>query len=99
MKNRFTKRLQNYIFDNVSRMKIETLNKEIANCGSLTTTNCGWLEYALRDVIQDVLKNEEQCKREKAQSNKRTRSVPTTPAVLKSKCTEKPEGSSKRRGG
>jgi hypothetical protein len=68
-KKRFTKELENYIFNKVSTMKSSTLIKEISNCGSLTQTNCGWLEYRFRDLIKGVLENELELKRLGNRSN------------------------------
>lgn len=55
---RFTKDLQSYIFSRVSQMKYSTLKNQAAVCKSLSETNCGWLEYQLRNIILGVLENE-----------------------------------------
>lgn len=65
MSKRITRDLQNLIFSRISRMKIETINHQIANCNSLTNTNCGWLEYKLVPIVKDVLKRELELKLKK----------------------------------
>jgi hypothetical protein len=51
-KKRFTQEVQEFIFDSVSRMKDDTVEKQIKVCNLLTDTNCYWVEHGLSKVIK-----------------------------------------------
>lgn len=70
MKRRYTRRLQQHIFDEIRGMKRATIVKEIANCGGMTTCNCGWLEYMLRGAVLEALNNELKLRDDKANARK-----------------------------
>lgn len=54
---RFTEQLGGLLWDKLDQQTDARLREIIAECESLTATNCGWVAYGLRDIVARVAKD------------------------------------------
>ena len=69
MSRRFTKELQDFVFEHVSKMKTSTLENQARAINTITNSNCCWLEYELAPVIKGVIENELKLRQAKLRQN------------------------------
>ena len=53
-KGNFTKDIDNFICSRLDAMNAEELKAVIAECDSLTTSNCSWIRYDLRELVGEL---------------------------------------------
>lgn len=54
MKKQLTRKVEDFLGKNIDVMGVDELREVIKDCNSLTTTNCSWVRYGLKDVIKEV---------------------------------------------
>lgn len=53
-KGSFTRDIDNFICEKLNAMNAKELQKVIDECDSLTTSNCSWIRYDLRDLVRGL---------------------------------------------
>lgn len=53
-KGNFTREIDNFICKRLDEMSAKELQKVIDECDSLTTSNCSWIRYDLRELVRDL---------------------------------------------
>lgn len=57
MARRFTEKLADLVWDRVDQQTDDGILEIISECEKLTTTNCGWVAYTLRDLVVAISRN------------------------------------------
>lgn len=54
---RTTEKLADLIWDKIDQQTDDGILEIISECEKLTTTNCGWVAYGLKDLVLAISKN------------------------------------------
>jgi len=61
VKNKLRK-ISEMVVSEIGKMNRDQLYQFIQHCQSLTTTNCGWVEYEMKDLLISIAENERDLK-------------------------------------
>jgi hypothetical protein len=50
----FMHKLEDYIGAAIDAMSADDLRAVIAECDKMTTANCSWVRYGLRDIMREI---------------------------------------------
>ncbi len=57
MRFKRVRKFQNIVIKEIDKLGVQDLRILARECGNLTTTNCSWIMYGLRELIKDMAEN------------------------------------------